>query len=193
MARKKEFDREEVLQKAMETFWCQGYEATSMDNLVKQMGINRGSLYDTFGDKRSLFLAAIAYYNDTAISQFVAKLEAPEAAKQAIIDHFQNMIECAVADPKRRGCFVTNTAVELCPHDPDTAALIAGNLQRLENAFYTALVRARDKGEISQAKDLRALARFLTCSWQGLSVVAKVNPDLSILQDIVNAIASVLD
>ncbi|MUL37565.1 TetR/AcrR family transcriptional regulator [Gloeocapsopsis dulcis] len=191
MARKKEFDRDEVLEKAMETFWCQGYEATSVQDLVEQMGINRGSLYDTFGDKRALFLAAIAHYNETAFAEAIAQLEAPGASKQAIVDYFQNFIECATSDKQRRGCLMTNSAVELAPHDQNTASCITTHLQRLENAFYHVLVNASEKGEISSRQDLRALARFLTCVLQGLHVMCKVKP--SALQDITDVVIAVLE
>ncbi len=72
MARHKKFEREEVLGKAMETFWRYGYQGTSIQDLLENMGINRGSLYDTFGNKRSLFLAAIAHYDET-----VSKMRSP--------------------------------------------------------------------------------------------------------------------
>jgi TetR/AcrR family transcriptional regulator, transcriptional repressor for nem operon len=193
MARRKEFNREEVLEKAMETFWCKGYEATSIEDLVKQMGINRGSLYDTFGDKRTLFLEAIAHYDNTVTSKAIAKLQAPGSAKQAIANYFQELVDRSIADRQRRGCLLTNSVVELGPHDPDAASHLAANLQRLETAFYKALVKARDEGEISYHKDIRALARFFTSSLQGLRVMSKVNPDPLTLRDISHAIVSVLD
>ena len=88
---------------------------------------------------------------------------------------------------------LTNTAVELCPHDPETATLIGRDLQRIENAFYKALVRAKEKGELPEKPNLRALARFLTCSLQGLRVTAKVNPDREVLREIAQVVLSVLD
>jgi TetR/AcrR family transcriptional repressor of nem operon len=193
MARHKEFNREEVLAKAMETFWRYGYEGTSVQDLIESMGINRGSLYDTFGDKRSLFLEAIAHYDQTVVRCAIAHLEAPDASKPAIIDYFQSLVDRMVADKDRRGCFVTNTAVELCPHDPDTAKRIANNLQRIEQAFYRALSRAKEKGEIPPEKNLQALARYLTCNLQGLRVISKVNPDPQILQEIIEILLCVLE
>ena len=193
MARHKEFNREEVLGKAMETFWRHGYEGTSVQDLLESMGINRGSLYDTFGDKRSLFLEAIAHYDRTVVRRLAARLEAPGASKSAIVDYFYSLVDSMVADPDRRGCFVTNTAVELCPHDPDTARRVAGNLQRIEKAFYTALSRAQEKGEISPEKNLQALAGYLTCNLQGLRVISKVNPDRQVLENIVRILLCALD
>ncbi|MEQ8998414.1 MAG: TetR/AcrR family transcriptional regulator [Coleofasciculus sp. B1-GNL1-01] len=193
MARHKEFDQEEALEKAMETFWCYGYEGTSIQVLVKNMGINRGSLYDTFGDKRALFQAAIAHYDQTVVKDAIARLEAPDASKSAIVNHFYTLIDRAVTDVQRRGCLITNTAVELCPHDPDTATRIATNLKRIEQAFYQVLVRAKEKGELSDKHDLNALASFLTCTLQGLRVSSKVNPDREALRSIAQVALSVLD
>ena len=191
MARRKEFDKEEVLEKAMETFWRYGYEATSVQNLVENMGINRGSLYDTFGDKHSLFQAAIAHYEQTVVKKAISRLEASGASKQAIIDHFYDLIERAVTDSQRRGCLMTNSAVELSPHDPDTASRIAANLQRIESAFKKALVRAKEQGEISSKHDINALASFLTCNLQGLRVISKIKPDREFLRDIAGVTLSV--
>ncbi|EAW37809.1 putative tetR-family transcriptional regulator [Lyngbya sp. PCC 8106] len=177
----------------METFWRYGYEGTSVQDLIESMGINRGSLYDTFGDKRSLFLEAIAHYDQTIVRRAIARLEAPDASKQAIIDHFKSLVDRIVADTEPRGCFVTNTVVELCPHDPDTAQQVTKNLQRIEQAFYTALLRAQEKGEISANQNLPALARYLTCNLQGLRVISKVNPDPQALKEIIQILLSVLD
>lgn len=193
MARHKEFNREEVLVKAMETFWRYGYEGTSIQDLIQSMGINRGSLYDTFGDKRSLFLEAIAHYDDTIVRCAIARLQAPEASKQAIIDHFKSFVKGIIADREHRGCLMTNTAVELCPHDADTAKRVTLNLQRIEQAFYTALSRAQEKGEISPDKNLKALARYFTSNLHGLQVMSKIDPDPQALQDTVPILLSVLD
>ncbi|MGC9524422.1 MAG: TetR/AcrR family transcriptional regulator [Limnospira sp.] len=190
MARHKEFDREVVLSKAMDTFWHQGYEATSIQDLVKNMGINRGSLYDTFGDKRSLFLEAIAHYDETVAKAAIASLEAPNASKPAIVALFERVAD-GVQD--RRGCLITNTVVELCPHDPDTARRISGNLKRLERAFYVALKRAQEKGEVGGDRDISALASFLLCSLQGLQVTSKIHPDPEYLRSIVRVAVSALD
>ncbi len=193
MARHKEFNREEVLEKAMKTFWRYGYEGTSIQDLVKSMGINRGSLYDTFGDKRSLFLEAIAYYDDKVVKNAIAYLEAPGASKQAILDHFNAMVNRILADNEGRGCFMTNAAIELCTHDPDTQKRVAKNFKRIETAFYRVLSRAQEKGEISPEKDLQALARFFACNLHGMRVVSKIHPDPEILRDIVQVVLSSLE
>lgn len=185
MARHKEFNREAALVKAIETFWRSGYEGTSMQDLVESMGINRGSLYDTFKDKRSLFLEAVTYYEATVVDSLVKSLEASSASKQTIIDYFNDLIDCIQADPEHRGCLITNTAIELCAHDPETEKRINSNFQRIEQAFYQALLKGQSRGGISPHQDLHALARFLTCNLQGLRVMSRVNPNPKTLQDVV--------
>ena len=185
MARKKEFDQEKVLEQAMETFWCNGYEGTSMQDLVKNMGINRGSLYDTFKDKRSLFKAALLHYSDTFVNSMFAALKAPSTSKQAIVDLFYELVEKAVADSQHKGCLITNSVVEIGHHDPEIAAHLSAELKRIEELLYEALVRAKDKGEIPSNKDPRALARHLLCTLKGLRVISKVNPDKKALLDMV--------
>ena len=193
MARKKGFDREEVLEKAMETFWCYGYEGTSIQDLVKNMGINRGSLYDTFKDKRSLFKAALIHYSDTFVNSMFAALKAPGASKQAIIDLFYELVEKAVADSQHKGCLITNSIVEIGHHDLEIAAHLAVEIKKVEELLYEALVRAKDKGEISPDKVPRALARHLLCSLKGLRVISKVNPNKEALLDMVAVALCVLE
>lgn len=193
MGRQRQFNRDEVLIKAMETFWHYGYEGTSIQTLVENMGINRGSLYDTFGDKLSLFHEAIAHYNSIVVTKAITRLEAPGAAKQAIIDQFSSLIDRTVADSDRKGCLLTNTAVEMGARDPDTAKQVASNIQRIENALKNALTTAQKKGEINQEKDIIALAKFLTCCLQGLRVISKINPDEKALREMAKVALSVLD
>lgn len=193
MARQKEFEKEEVLEKAMDTFWHFGFEGTSMQNLVENMGISRSSLYDAFGDKRSLFEAAITHYEKTRMQAMVDCLQEKGASKSAIVNSFHSLIDQSISDEERRGCFITNTAIELCPHDPGTAKKIATDMKIVEKAFYQALVNAQNKGEISIDKDLSSIAQYLTSSFQGIRVMAKVNQEPEFLKNIVKVTLSVLD
>ncbi|NER84848.1 MAG: TetR/AcrR family transcriptional regulator [Leptolyngbya sp. SIO1D8] len=193
MARPKAFDREAVLSKAMEVFWEKGYEATSMQDLVDAMGIHRGSLYDTFQDKRHLFLEAIAHYNTTVTKVAIAHLQAPGASRSAIEKHLMVFAEEAATDPHRRGCLMTNSIVELAIHDPEVATSLRRSLRTVEDAFCRALGRAQDKGEIAPDKDIHALAQYLTSSLQGLRVMSKVNPDREALVQVAQLTLAVLD
>ncbi len=193
MARPREFDREEVLDQAIEVFWQHGYEGTSVQDLVDHMGINRGSLYGAFGDKHRLFLAALHRYEETFHSTILQRLAQGGSAMRAVRRVFEDVVRECSCDEGRKGCLMTNSAIELAAHDRDTAALVAANFSRLEEAFLKALRTAQSDGELSEKQDPRALARFLTSSLQGLRVMGKACPDRVLLRDVVRVTLSVLE
>lgn len=193
MGRHKEFNRDEVLDRAIEAFWCRGYEATSIQDLLDEMGINRGSLYDTFGDKHQLFLAAIDRYYDRVLECTVSSLESPGPAIVALERAVRSMGECVSLDGQRRGCLMTNSAVELAPHCPETAERVGRYYRELEAAFAGAIARARAEGSVESPFSDRALARFVTCSLQGVQVYSKADRAAEDLHEITDVILSVLE
>lgn len=193
MARPKAFDQTETLEKAMMLFWRHGYEGTSIQDLVEHTGLNRGSLYATYGDKRRLFLAALDHYRNVIAARRLRLLGEGESGKAAIRGFFEEAVDHALGEGRQLGCLLTNSAVELAPHDPELAAPCLAGIARTEQAFLAALERARTAGEIAPERDLPALARFLTSSLQGLRVTARAMPDRQRLEDIVQATLSVLD
>src|ERR671917_1043632 len=148
MARHKEFDRDEALQRAMEVFWSRGYEAASVGELVKHMGINRQSLYDTFGDKHSLYLAALDRYREVEGRKMFELLEQPGPVKRALRQLFEGVVDCALGGGERRGCFVGNATSELAGRCRETAEKACGSMAAAEEALYRALLRGREAGEI---------------------------------------------
>ena len=184
MARPREFSPDEALEQAMQAFWSNGYEATSLADLTRVMGISKSSFYETFGSKHELFLAAIDRYGETVVEQIVGLLETGSWAGGAIAAVFERAIDSALAEGNRRGCLVGNAAVEVSPHDAAAAARVAACLERLETAFHHAVTRGQEAGEIPPERDARALARFLTASLQGLLVLAKAKPDRDTLNDV---------
>ncbi len=193
MARPREFERDVVLDRAMQVFWSRGYEATSIQHLVARMGIQRGSLYDTFGDKRALFFAAIDHYDRVVTAKLLATLEDPGSGKDAIRRFFRLKVELSLEPGRPRGCLVTNSAAELASRDRGTATRVGAVLTKIEAAFYRAVVRAQKAGEIDATRNPRALARFLTSSAQGLSIMAKTSPDRAVLEDIVRVTLAALE
>jgi TetR/AcrR family transcriptional repressor of nem operon len=177
----------------MRVFWSRGYEATSIEQLVASMGIQRGSLYAAFGDKRRLFFAAIERYDRVETSRLLAALDEPASARAAIERFFRLKVEASATPNRPRGCLVTNSAAELATRDRGTGSRVGAVLNRLEAAFRRAVVRAQAAGEIDPARDPRALAWFLTSSAQGLSVMAKAVPDRATLDAIVGVILEVVD
>ena len=193
MARQKAFDREAALDRAMGAFWRKGYTATSVEDLVARMGIQRGSLYATFGDKRSLFCSAFDRYQRVVVRELFEVLEAPGSGLAAIRRFFRLRVHGALDRSRPPGCLVTNSAVELSRRDRGVSARVNRSLAMLEAAFLRALSRARAQGELSATRDLRALARFLTSSAQGLSVMAKAFPERAVLEDVVEVVLIALE
>lgn len=173
MARPKEFDPEKALDRAVELFWSKGYEATSIQDLVETLGINRSSLYGTFGDKHKLYLAAIDRYCQGVVDPAVAELDGASSPYQAIRRLFLGIPAKAEKSRKRRGCLLCNAAVERAPVDPDVRAEVLGGLTRLGAAFRRALLRARAAQEISATIEPNAFADYLLSGYFGLIVLAK--------------------
>jgi len=193
MARPKEFQHDVVLDRAMRAFWSRGYEATSIQHLVDRMGIQRGSLYDTFGDKRTLFFAAIDRYDRVVTGKLLAALDEPASGKDAIRRFFRLKVQASTDSRRPRGCLVTNSAAELASRDRGTATKVGAVLTKIEASFNRAVVRAQKAGEIDPTRNARALARFLTSSAQGLSVMAKTFPERAVLEDIVKVTLAALE
>ena len=193
MARCKEFDRDEALHKAMEVFWSRGYEAASVGELVKQMGINRQSLYDTFGDKHSLYLAALDHYREVEGRKMFELLERPGPVKRALRQLFEGVVESSLGAGERRGCFLGTATSELAGRCRATAEKACGSMAAAEEALYRALLRGKKGGEIGGGRDLRAVARFLYSSLQGLQLMSKATRDRKTLEDVVRVTLSVLD
>ena len=135
MPRHKEFDRDSVLDQAMKTFWSKGYEATSIQDLIDRMGINRGSLSHTFGDKRGLFLAAPERYESAVTRELLAILERPGSGKAALRGFFLAKIRWAATPGRPQGCLMTKLVVERSLHDRETAARVGASLSKMEEAF----------------------------------------------------------
>jgi len=183
MPRTKEFRPEEALDAAVQLFWCRGYEATSMRDLLDGMGIGRGSFYSTFGDKHALFLAALDRFEEVRTRWVDETLE--HAGLDGIEEVFRRSVAGMVRWEPRRGCLLANTAVELAPHDPEVAAKISRYVRRTEDAFEGALVRAKAVEEIPADADPKTLARFLVSNLHGLRVLARAGADRRSLEDAV--------
>lgn len=193
MARHKEFDRATVLDQAMRAFWRRGYEATSIQDLVEATGINRASMYDSFGDKHGLFQAAVQHYIANVSGPRLKRLEAEGSAVAAIRGYFEELAAFSAGEGRDLGCLITNSAVELAPHDPVVAETLRQSLAKVEDAFYRALLRARAGGEVPEDMDLRATARFLTATVNGVRVLARANPDPGTLRDVVATALAILE
>ena len=193
MSRPKEFSPDDAIEKAMQVFWHKGYEATSMEDLLSAMDLNRGSLYDTFGDKRQLFLKVVDRYCITFVGPKFSLLNPPGQAIPALHRFIHGMIEGALADPQRRGCLIANTVMELAPHEKEIAGTLRQALKMAEDTFFKVLVRAKLQGELKHDKDPRALAGFLTTMMQGTIVMIKAGTAADVVKQTAETALSILD
>ena len=192
MARPREFDEAAVLDAAMDCFWRDGYEATSVRDLAAQMGIAGTSLYNAFGDKRSLFREVLRRYAERSTRERIARLEARFPPKEAIRAFFGEIVDRSVAGD-RRGCLLVNTALEMAPHDPEFAAEVAVRLGEIEAFFRRAVTAAQVDGSVPPDRDAADLARLLLGVTLGVRVLARSNPRRELLEGVVRPALSLLD
>jgi len=192
MARPKEFDREEALDRAVELFWRRGYEATSMNDLVEHLAIGRQSLYDTFGDKHALYLAAITRYRQRHAGWFHGVLDAPVPVRRALANLFDTLIAEQCGDVDHKGCFLVNAAMELGAGDREVRRSISIDREALERAIEVRLVAAQEAGEIAPHLSPLSLARFFAAIVHGLVVTAKMTRNRSAVEDAARVAVSIL-
>jgi len=185
MARPREFDPDAVLEQATRVFWTRGFENTSLDDLCQATGLNRSSLYAAFGEKRDLYLKSLARYEDGSAARIAAALQG-KPIREGLADFLGGLIDSIVEGPGRRGCFIGNCTAEMARLDRGAAARVKKSLERIEESFFTALVR----GGVA---DARARARFITAGVQGLRLYGKANPDRKALEDVAASLLQCLE
>jgi TetR/AcrR family transcriptional repressor of nem operon len=181
----KQFDVDEVLDRAMQAFWARGYQATSLQDLVKCTGINRGSLYSTYTDKRALFIAALRRYDSKYRRELLARLETEYESREAIHQLFLAFTSQISEEGGNRGCFLTNTALELAAHDPEVGRLVAASQQEIEAFFVRMIKQGKAQGHIPANVKSAETARGLLASLIGLIVLTRSRPDRALLDSIV--------
>lgn len=191
MARPREFDEATVLEAAMNCFWAQGFEQTSVRDLAEQMGITGASLYNAFGDKRSLYRQAFVHYLAQTVRDRVARLEQLPPA-QAIRTFFDEIIERSVDDEQRRGCMLINAALELAPYDPEFQQLVAEEMTFIEAFFRRCALAGQKDGSITDARSAEELATSLLSVLIGIRVLARTRPQREVLEGAANGILGLL-
>jgi len=193
MARSREFDEDDVLERAMRALWRHGYQATTLRQLLRAMGLSKSSFYETFGTKRDLLLMALRRYAGSGMGGLIAPLLAPDASRPAIEAALANMVRHARSAEGRRGCLVNNTLGEVVPNDAVVFAATRAVLRQLETLLTAVVVRGQARGEITRRESARALARFLANTFGGLNLAAKARPAGAVLDDVVRVALRALD
>ena len=192
MPRVKTFNENEVLTKAMNLFWKRGYAATSVQDLVTCLGINRASLYDTFGDKEQLFKKSFELYRTTNKEGLIQFFKSRPNVKEGFAELFQNAIQEAITDKDRKGCFVVNTTTELIPNDENLLEILESNKQDFEMIFYEYLKKGKESGQLITTQNLKSVASLFYILYNGIRVVSKVSTDKKKLNDSVNVALALL-
>jgi TetR/AcrR family transcriptional repressor of nem operon len=192
MARTKEFDPEEALDRALDIFWRRGYEGTSLRDLLEGMDISRQSLYDTFGDKRSLCLKVLARYEDLTMQGLIQLLQG-RGTLTAIRGFAAYFLHEVVHDGDRGSCLMATTALEVGRADPEIQSVVKAYFTRIEVQIHTVLASAMEAGQLAPDRDLRALARHLVNAIHGLGIMGRAGFSRPVLRQMLNVALSVLD
>lgn len=170
MARHREFDEEQALDKAMALFWQNGFDETSVRDLVEFTGVAHAGLYAAFGDKRQLFEMALDRYFQTVMGPILAKLAAPEAGKESIYGFFEDMMVLKDTTAFRNGCLFCNSIIEIGGEDEMVARKVKEFAGTAKKAIKNALGNAQKTGDIAKDADIDALADYFITLFHGLAV-----------------------
>jgi TetR/AcrR family transcriptional repressor of nem operon len=188
VARTREYDQSQLLDRAMTLFWQHGFAETSMDQLVHATGVSRSSLYTAYPDKRTLFLAALQHYLDTVTTASLQQLQQHERASASVRRFMLHLV------PQRDrhgapnlGCLLTNTAVEMGNSEPQVAARVRKAFARVENALASRLATAQAQGDLGPEYDPALLAKQLLVLIQGIRVMSRLRVDKRLLRDAINS------
>ena len=189
--RPKQFDDNEVLARAMQVFWRQGYDATSLDDLVEAMGIPRQSLYRTFTDKHTLFIRALEYYDQNVTSAILGVL----TAKGPAINNLRTVFEVwkqAINSPERMGCLMVNTGTQVPPDDAAVIKIIEDNRKRGAAAFEKTLRRAQKEGDVDPSINPKVASRTICATVNGLLGMSRTGASDAFKKDVLASLPNLI-
>ena len=174
MARPREFDMDVALDAAMSTFWTQGYDATSMTDLVEATGLQKGSIYKAFEDKHDLFVKSLTRYLEGAHKAMHAALTEADSPMEGLRAWMQNVVLLCCDQPVQRGCLAMNAAVELGPHDEKVSDLLQGHHARASRLLTDTIASGQQAGQIRTDLSAEKLSQSLFVFAAGLLGTSKV-------------------
>ena len=193
MPRTPEYDRDAVIAQATEVFWARGYAKTSVNHLVDATGLQPGSLYAAFGNKKGVFLEVLDDYCRGFLRSIRALAEAEGSRTAAIRDILDDIVDEATSGAGRKGCLIVNAMLEMSQHDEDIARHLDEHNRAIRKAFARLIRAAQQRHELPEAKDPNAMAAFLVNSIWGLRVSCKGNPDRAGLEATVDNVMLALE
>lgn len=177
MARPRQFDEEQVIESLMQVFWEKGYEAASMQDLVKASGLLKGSLYGAFGDKNRLYLTALRHYDRTRIQAGIDMLKGPAEPREKVSNLFDSVVEAAQSGLFAGGCLLCNASLEMAAIDPGVGEEVRRSIARLNQSISAALRPLSDNNA-----DADSLAALVTSAYFGARVLAKAGAPVGLIR-----------
>lgn len=174
MGRPREFDTQDALVQATRVFWAKGYDATTMADLLAATGLSKSSLYETFGSKRDLFLAALSSYCDQRTQMMQELLQSRATGRDAIAAFFALTVEQARQADHPFGCLSCNEAAQMETHDAEVQRVVARDIDAMEAVFAEAIRRGQADGSVAPGLDADRHARFLNTLHHGLQIMARI-------------------
>ena len=182
------FDREDVIKKVTQLFLQKGYNATSMQDLVDVTGLNRSSIYNSFGDKFKLYEESLRYYQKMQNDNLQAHIKLEKSPKAAIIFVFENIRDEIIQGKQSKGCLITNCTTELGGNEPKIQDFLVRNQESMVAMFSTLIQQAQEMGEIPISKDPKQLALYLFSSLHGLRLISILSDQSSDIEGVTNQI-----
>jgi len=193
MGRKAAFDREAALQEALKAFWWDGYDKTSLEDLLKCMGIKTSSFYNSFESKEALFFEALQYYRQNIGSVRIGILNSPNiGGKEALLKYFDHLVFHKGEQDFPSGCFMMKTAVNLTNPDSKVGKEVSNSIANLEKGFSAALFRGQESGDFSKKLDIENSARLLVAAAYGVSVLSRTKKSKKELLSTAHALVDML-
>jgi TetR/AcrR family transcriptional repressor of nem operon len=189
----KQFDPEIALEKAMQLFWAKGYAATGLNELLETMEIGRKSLYDTFGNKRALYIKALHRYSQTVVGAIDQGLNNPDRPALENVRTVMRDIAARNAEPMSPGCLLGVSMAQFRTDDTEMAGVLRKHMQRVENAYYKAFAKAQAEGDLKPETNVRNLARLFMSAHQGLALIGRVTETQEVPRGIVDGALAVLE
>ncbi len=187
-----EFDPQHALDVAMRVFWQQGYDGTSLGDLLTAMDLSKSSLYQAFGGKAELFQRCLEHYRETFSGRMRASLDQAPSGLAFIESILLGVAEGTAEPMGRAGCLLTNTASEFGQRDPQIAQVVGRSLERFEDLFYAAICRAQAEKAIPKEANARSLSLFLATSLGGLKGMARAGASPEKIRTVVQVIMNSL-
>lgn len=190
MPRTKQFDRDETLHKAMELFWEKGYYDTSVQDLVDHLGINRASIYDTFGGKDELFFSALKLYRNQNEGPVKGIHYRPGELHQILRAFWDGVLNDCLGEGAQKGCFIANSTIDLSAKEETIShqvfELAQKNMEGFVSKFEQLFREAKTAGELQPETSPRALARYMFNTVNGLRIIARADNRREVLEDIID-------